>query len=191
MMKLQNIVLNERGSAIVIVIMLIALLSFVGIATITFTTTELQTAGNDLRSKIAFYNADGAVEVASELLEQNTNCPNGFSISNIGDVVVEDLDFRQNTVPSAPSDADRDLYFPAGYGTGPHTNVNIGGSTGTTQGASIIMASGYEREGKSKAAGGTFKLYDIVSQHEGSLNTVSLIRAQWRHVVRDGGTCLY
>ena len=196
-MKLQTIFNEQRGNAqgnaMVIVLLIMALLTFVGIATTTFTTTEMQTATNDMRSKQAFYIADGATEVASELLEQNINCPSGFSAGDIGDVLVEDLDFWLNATPSDPSDADRDLHFPVGYGTAPHTNINIGESaTIYNKGGSSIMSAGYERSpGKTAASAGASKLYDIVAQHEGRFNTAALIRVEWQHVIKMQGDCEY
>ena len=184
---------HQKGNAMIIVLLIMALLTFVGVATTTFTTTEMETAANDMRSKRAFYIADGATELASEVLEQNINCPSGFSSGDIGTVIVEDLDLWLNSVPSDPTDADRDLYFPVAYGTAPHTNVNIGESaTIYNQGGSSVMSAGYERSpGKTAAAAGASKLYDIVARHEGRFNTASLIRVQWRHVIKMQGNCEY
>jgi PilX N-terminal len=191
-MKSLNIAHNNKGNTIVIVLLIMALLTFVGIATTTFTTTEMQTATNDMHSKRAFYIADGATEVASELLEASFNCSGGFSIDLIGDVFVEDSTLYENPDPPPdPTDTDRDLYFPANYVTGPHTNVNMGGSIGRKD-SSLPMASGYERLGKSSVGGGTYKLMDIVVQHEGPFNTTALVRVQWRHVIgQEDPDCLY
>jgi hypothetical protein len=191
-MKIQHNVTSQNGNAMIIVLLIMALLTFVGVATTTFTTTEMETAANDMRSKRAFYIADGATEVASELLEQNINCPSGFTSGSIGGVEVVDLDFWLNSVPSDPSDSDRDLHFPVNDAV-PHTNVNIGESaTIYNKGGSSIMSAGYERSpGKTAAAAGASKLYDIVARHEGDLNTASLIRVEWRHVIKMQGNCEY
>jgi Tfp pilus assembly protein PilX len=72
-----HIVNNETGSLMVIGVVILMLLTFIGIAITTTTSIELQIAGNDKLQKFAFYTADGATEVASELLEQNLGCMAG------------------------------------------------------------------------------------------------------------------
>jgi hypothetical protein len=131
-----HIVNNETGSLMVIGVVILMLLTFIGIAITTTTSIELQIAGNDKLQKFAFYTADGATEVASELLEQNLGCMAGFTdggggiIDISGDdpdttaVRVTNLSFWENTTATEPSDGNRDLFFPstaAADPTIPHT----------------------------------------------------------------------
>lgn len=55
---------GEKGAVLVISIILLALLTFLGIAALNTTTTEIQVSGNDKVYKQAFYNADAGVSYA-------------------------------------------------------------------------------------------------------------------------------
>jgi hypothetical protein len=59
---------NQRGSMIVIVMMLLALLSIMGISSIRTSNTELEIATNDLIHKRCFYNAESGISTALKLL---------------------------------------------------------------------------------------------------------------------------
>lgn len=51
---------NKKGSASVIALILLALLTLLGIAVTTTSSIEVQIAGNELRQKLAFYSAEAA-----------------------------------------------------------------------------------------------------------------------------------
>jgi hypothetical protein len=59
---------NQRGSMIIIVMMLLALLSIMGISSITASNTEVEIATNDLIHKRCFFNAESGVSTALKLL---------------------------------------------------------------------------------------------------------------------------
>ncbi len=61
---------NQNGSAMVIALIIMALLTIIGHLATRSTSLEVQVATNDLRHKQAFYTADGISEMAAELLEQ-------------------------------------------------------------------------------------------------------------------------
>jgi hypothetical protein len=156
------------------------------------TQTELQITANDLRHKVAFYQADGGTELASELLEQNIACPSGFSNSTIGNIEVVKNDFwlNQDADATDPTDANRDFYFPSGYAANqPHTNIKLGGNTQFSTGSALQIMAGYEGKGKALAASGAFIAYDLSSQHLSNFNTQSVVRVQWRHVIGTEGVC--
>ena len=52
---------NEKGSTLIVALMILVLLTLIGIAATNTSTTEIQIAGNDKAYKQAFYNADGGV----------------------------------------------------------------------------------------------------------------------------------
>lgn len=202
-----HIVNNETGSLMVIGVVILMLLTFIGIAITTTTSIELQIAGNDKLQKFAFYTADGATEVASELLEQNLGCMAGFT-ANVGTdardisgddpdttaVRVTNLSFWENTSATEPSDGNRDLFFPAtaaADATIPHTNLTMGGNTALSTGSAIQMSAGYEGKGKGVGAGGAYILYDMFSQYQGEANSESVIQTSWRHVIGQEGACNY
>ena len=51
---------NEKGSVLLVALIMLALLSLIGVAATRTTSTELQIAGNEKFQKIAFYTADAA-----------------------------------------------------------------------------------------------------------------------------------
>jgi len=60
--------LNQRGSALIVAIMILAILTLVGIAVTNTTRIETIIAGNEKFHKIAFYNADSGVHVIPKLI---------------------------------------------------------------------------------------------------------------------------
>jgi hypothetical protein len=187
-----NIIKNEAGSTIVVALMIIAIISILAVSDIYNSFTETRIASHDVRYKMAFYRADGGTEVAAELLEQNASCAAGFTSSTIGDVAVDVPNFWLNLNVSEPSDTNRDFHFPSGYNPGEaHTNLTVGGNTALSTGGAIQMAAGYEGKGKASAAAGAHIAYDIISAHEGPLNSQAMVRLQWRHVIGQEGPCLY
>ena len=59
---------NQKGSMIVVVMLLLALLSIIGISSIKASNTELETATNELIYKRCFYNAESGINTALKLL---------------------------------------------------------------------------------------------------------------------------
>ncbi len=53
------------------------------------------------------------------------------------------------------------------------------------------MNAGYERVGKSAAAGGAYISFDIISQRIGENNSQAEVQVVWRHVVGEEGDCHY
>ncbi|MEJ2429116.1 MAG: pilus assembly PilX N-terminal domain-containing protein [Deltaproteobacteria bacterium] len=70
-MKPVSAIDNQRGSALVIALLMLVVLTLIGISATTTTTFELQIATNDKLFKSAFYAADGATEMCGEVIEQN------------------------------------------------------------------------------------------------------------------------
>jgi hypothetical protein len=191
---------NEKGSLMVIAIVILMLLTLIGIAITTTASLEMQIASNDRLHKMAFYAADGGIDIGAELLEQNLGCSGGFTATigvdqrNVGSVRVADLTLWANTDTDAilPSDGARHFYFPQDYsGSQPHTNLTVGGNTKFSTGNAIQMVSGYEGKGKGAGSGGAYIMYDMKSQHLGIAGSQSIIQVQWRHVIGMEGACNY
>lgn len=185
---------NQNGSAMVIALIIMALLTIIGHLATRSTTLEVKTATNDLRHQQAFYTADGTTEMAAELLEQNVACSLGFTANpqrgGLIDVLV--IDFWKNDLdPSRlPSDADRDIRIPLGNDdTQPHTNIVVGGVAAFGTGSALQIAAGYEGKGKSTSGGGASILFDQSVQHRGNFNAEACVKTQWRHVIGTEGTC--
>jgi hypothetical protein len=186
---------NQNGSAMVIALIIMALLTIIGHLATRSTRLELQTATNDLRHKQAFYTADGISEMAAELLEQNVACSLGFTETpqrgGLIDVLV--IDFWKNDLDPnrLPADDDRDIRIPLGNDDAqPHTNITVGGVTGFGTGSALQIAAGYEGKGKSTAGGGAFMIFEQSVQHRGNFNSEACVRTQWRHIIGEEGNCI-
>ena len=199
MTKKLNYLKNEEGTVIIAAIMILAVLSILAAFSMKNASVEIQVSSNDLYNNIAFYSADGSLELAYELLEQNLATQTGFNpdvplgseatINNF--IKVTDLDFWANPTSDAviPSDTSRHAYFPLNYGDGPHTNLTMGKSVGQLDGGALQMAAGYEGKAKGAAGGGTYLLYEINAQHKGGSNEdalyyrESILMIEYRHIV--------
>lgn len=87
---------NNDGSALLIAMLILSVLTIIGIAVTRTTNIELQIAGNDRLNKKAFYEAESGAQIGWELIEQNLSCPLGFSNEpqNVSaNLVVTDKDF--------------------------------------------------------------------------------------------------
>lgn len=198
---LKSIAKND-GFVLVTALLVMVILTLIGISTTINTSQELQIAGNDKLHKQTFYAAEAGAVLGAEVLEQNLNCVTGFSSGTLeGTITVQKLDFAYNTYSDAnyltpakidetiQTDGDADFIYPKdaveqsfGY---------VVGATKMQAGGSLIMAAGYERKGKSAAAGGVSLLYDIYSRHMGAGFSESIVLFGWRHLVGDESACTY
>jgi Tfp pilus assembly protein PilX len=63
-----SILVNEKGSVIVVAMIILALLTLIGISAVTTSTTEVNIAANDQLNKMVFYTADAGIEVGRQML---------------------------------------------------------------------------------------------------------------------------
>jgi hypothetical protein len=212
MRKSLHVLDNERGSVLLVSVLVLLLLTIIGIFATTTTDIELRISGNEKLAKIAFYEADGGTEFGRELLEQNIACPEGFPVvtsetyaiippGETHGVFVDNPIFYRNERdeddPSLPGDANRDIHIPyesdvqVDDNSKPHTNLTVEGVTTLLPGSAIQMAAGYEGKGRGAAAGGTQMLFDIFSQRIGRANSRACVCIEYRHVVGDEDQCMY
>lgn len=199
-MHLFSIVNNSRGSALVVALLMLVVLTLIGISATTTTTFELQIAGNDKLFKKAFYSADGATEMGGELIEQNiedrdwdfgddgVNPPSAGNPLYRGNLSIESENpymNRDSTDPDPiPSDSNRDAVYPRGAANSdPHTNIKAVGNTTLSTGSAVQLIAGYEGKGKGAAGGGAWITYDVRAQRRDLRNTEVMIRLGWRHVL--------
>lgn len=192
--------LNQSGSAMLMALYILAILTLVGLLSAKSTTTELHMATNEMRQKQAFYAAEGVSELISEIIEQNIACPNGFTENRLrgGLVQVHTPAFWKNEpqpgkLPSDGGGEDppvRDMRIPIGdQDNEPHTNVLIHGTRAVSKGNALQSAAGYEGIGRSLANCGTHIIYDQIAQHKTGFNTEAIVKIQWRHVIGSEGIC--
>jgi hypothetical protein len=188
MAALYTTVKNEAGSALLLVMLVLALVTFIGIAATRTSNVEMLIGGNDRQQKVAFYAAEGGTQVAIELIADNIDC-GGFA--DVGEGVFEEGDVRgpslnlfMNEPPDSACLGDPDAFFPKDYaGADPRTYLNMGGVTRQLPGGAIEMFSGTKRKGRSAASGGAARLYDIYSQHEGPRNSDGRVMIQWQYIL--------
>lgn len=190
---------RDDGFVLITALLVMLVLTLIGISTTINTSQELRIAGNDKLHKQTFYAAEAGAILGAEVLEQNLNCVTGFSSGTLeGTITVNTLDMAYNTFADTKyltvdttimDDTKADFIYPAaaleqsfGY---------VVGSTKMQQGGALIMDAGYERKGKSAAAGGVSLLYDIYSRHEGADFSESIVLFGWRHLVGDESACNY
>jgi hypothetical protein len=189
---------NNRGSALVVALLMLVVLTLIGISATTTTTFELQIAGNDKLYKQAFYAADGATEMGGELIEQNiedrdwdfgADGVSAISPSNPlarGNVRLESPNPYMNREPmdGIPSDINRDAVYPrTAINSDPHTNIKAVGNTTLSTGSAVQLIAGYEGKGKGAAGGGAWITYDVRAERRDVRDTDVRILLGWRHVL--------
>jgi len=185
--------MGQEGSALLISMLILFVLTLVGMVAYTTSNTEIQIAANEKLHNITFYEADGGGQVGIELLEENIY-QKGFDIESgkceLGDVAV-DLDisserfYLNSGLGTAKADcSNRDAFFPKDNTTcdAPITNLRIGGTPSLSMGGAIQMIAGYEGVGKGVAGGGAWFTYDIRSQNENVQSSEAVVNIRWRHV---------
>ena len=181
-----QMVQNQRGSALVVALLMLVVLTLLGIASTTTSTIELQISGNDKLYKTSFYVADTATEMTGELIEQNIEERDWTNDSDRGNVKVVngDLYLNRNVADPIPSNSNRDAYLPKDYtASAPHTNMRVDGNAQLSTGSAIQLAAGYEGKGKGAAGGGAWIVYDVRAQHLNVRNSSAMVLLGWRHVM--------
>ena len=93
---------NESGFVLVIACMILILVTIIGIAAVTTTTTELNIAANEKKAEQNFYNADAALRIVAALAKNNLNNEHYLETMTqprlIQDCNVSPLDLNSTTV---------------------------------------------------------------------------------------------
>ena len=173
----------EGGSALILAILALAILSIIGISAVNTSNLEVQIATADKLHKEAFFAADGGTEAGIELLERcidEKGFTDGETVEGNVQVVTGLLYLNGNIGNTNPDSSNQDARFPpAGP---PVTRLRIGGDAALAEGSSAHMISGYEGSGKGSAAGGSWITYDIRSRYEGRRQNESVVNMGWRHL---------
>ena len=199
---------NQRGSALIIALLMLVVLTLLGISATTTSTVELQISGNDKLYKRSFFAADGGTAAGSELVEQNIEDRDWTDDSPRGNVAILNGDFYLNRdtdagIDPVPSDTNQDLVIPLSAivdenldgvidvndspflldTSVPRTNLKIVGNSQLSTGSAVQLASGYEGKGKGAGGGGAWIIFDIRAQHRDVRDTAVMVRLGWRHVM--------
>lgn len=191
---------NQRGSALIVALLMLVILTLIGISATTTTTFELQISGNDKLYKRSFFAADGGTSAGSELVEQSIEERDWTDDSTRGNVGIMNGDFYLNRDTDAgidpiPSDTNQDAVIPLSAivdptaspfvldTSVPHTNLKIVGNSQLSSGSAVQLASGYEGKGKGAGGGGAWIIFDVRAQHRDVRDTSVMVRLGWRHVM--------
>lgn len=213
-------VAGQDGFVLVISLFVLVVLTVIGISATKTTDIELRISGNDKVITQTFYQADGAIETAINMIEENLSCPNGFSgdaVNNNEDlflqlqaVEIADLRFAYDEVPAdVPHAGFTGALSEAVYSTDdvrsiricidssnpndtdPHSNMTVYGITALAPGSAIQMASGYEGKGHGVGGGGAYLAEKTYSRHYGKATSETLLHIEWKHMVGQEGVCRY
>jgi hypothetical protein len=191
MIKFYGYKSDERGSVLIVALLILVLLTIIGISATSTTNTETLIAGNDKFHKIAFNNADGGIYPAAKVIskimddqqEPDANELNpikyiqdGNEVNPDGSLFRELMGYDDHEVePAFVPDIKfkQDNY---------DVNVDIN-RTGVVNlaGGATEFASG--AEGIGVGAGGVAVLYNLDSVGNGPVNSQSNINADYRKVV--------
>ncbi|MCF6265373.1 MAG: pilus assembly PilX N-terminal domain-containing protein [Desulfuromusa sp.] len=181
---------DDSGSALIMAIMMLVLLTVIGISALNNTDLELSIAGNEKAHKMAFYFAEGGNEVSKELVEvaiqERGWLDNAADPITLNKVTVTDKNFFLSQIDAVAnsiypdSAANRDATVNFGTGT---TGLLFDVNTVLSSGGAVQMIAGYEGKGKGSASGGAWAIYDIRSQHDGLNNSQARVWSQWLHLL--------
>jgi Tfp pilus assembly protein PilX len=188
--KLQLVKKNEKGLALVVVMVVMATLSLLGVSIIMISSFEDKIAANIKRSEQTFYPADGGAEiipgVLNDTIELNAN-------PSYTDITTNDTNFI-NEVMGYASNNDGDTDTP---NNNPDFSINVSNQNinidvdriraDTLEGGSIEFAAGYEGIGAGASGGGIAIYYIGDSQADGAVSTRSNVEIVHRKVLNVAG----
>ena len=184
---------KERGIALVVALMLLAVMSLLGASALLTTDVETKIAGNTKIGRTAFYSADGIGQATAGIIE---DC-----ISDVG--WADDYDYGSGTVAVSVKDGDfafeaRDLDDDADGNvdndriTAPDIEFSSPmagtadvdkGPTVPVAGSSAVSAAGYEGAGKGAAGGGLKTVYHIRTRGLFGSRAMSLLFMTYDHYI--------
>jgi Tfp pilus assembly protein PilX len=173
--------MDEEGSAMIIALMIMVVLTILGITATTTTEIELQIAGNERFHKIAFYNADAGIYTSPKVVRSVLETEEGQQ-PNFANVTYLDANanalFRQLMGYDTYDNA-KDLRYTIG-GHNVDVDVQRSGQMAIV-GGGTEFGSGAEGVGVG-AAGGVAILYTMDSLGSGPVSSQSNIGAVYRYI---------
>lgn len=190
MKSMKSYTQDDSGSVTIIAaILMLVILTLVGLSAMDTTTVELQIAGNDQRSRIAFYNADSGVYGVPKIISRIVDISNPVGVAGEADSIAAGAAWDATS--------DRDIFFDQVMGYAPYdptTDVVMGQGGFSTQvdvergrsrvlaGGGAEFASGTEGIGVG-ASGGVAVYYELDSWGQSTRGAVSNVIADYRKVV--------
>jgi hypothetical protein len=196
-MKRINPHIQDQSGAVTIIfaVLILVVITLVGLSAMDTTTVELTIAGNDQRSRIAFYNADSGVYGIPKIVSRIVDVSGPVVIGNpadsdcVADGATWDATTDQNTFfrqVMGYDDYDAQPDITMGQG-GFNTQVDVERiRSRTLAGGGAEFASGVEGIGVG-STGGVAIYYGLDSLGRASLGTVANVTADYRKVVGVAG----
>lgn len=178
---------NERGIALVIVMLLLISMTVIGFLSIAMTTTNITIGGNKKLKKQNLHAGESVIEVSAPFIESaayERAIPSDYSsLTFSSDVITEILGMHappEDTVDN-PRNAP-DVNFAVG-------GMNVIGDIDylyatTVVGGALEFASGYEGVGKGLGQSGAIVFYRINSLAQGPINSSARVGAIYRYVTK-------
>lgn len=194
MKTMQSYIQDDSGSVTIITaILILVILTLIGLAAMDTTTVELQIAGNDQRSRIAFYNADSGVYGVPKIVSRIVDTSDPVGIAAEADSIATGAAWDATT--------DQDIFFDqvmgyAIYDALPDIILGQGGfdtqidverlRTIQLAGGGAEFASGVEGIGVG-ATGGVAVLYELDSRGQSTRGANANVVADYRKVLGIAG----
>lgn len=181
----------EKGSALVIAVIVLAILAALGIASLDVADMNMFIAANDRDTKEAFFYADSGANIGHEFLEEShfssTNSTFYDGDANLW-VNATNSTCEYDTANPRWGDCKNctDPEFLSFYVDGEMATYVRAGTlrSGLLEGSAAQIGAGYEGIGKSAAHGGTYTDYLIRSRRYGKRNSFAEVDIGWRHINR-------
>jgi hypothetical protein len=179
---------NERGSALIVTVLILLAVTVIGILSTRSATIELQIAGHDKVHKMTWFATDAVCDgLVPELIEQNIEQRGfgdqlpPFKYGNSNDLDIHTSEFYLNETCAVPSETNRDIEMTGLAQT--DVSVVVFGDTRFLPGNAIQLPEGYHGRGKGLAGGGAQIVYIIRGFGRGAANSQARVTTGWRHVM--------
>ena len=194
-MKTMKVYIQDESGSVTIIaaILILVIVTLVGLSAMDTTTVELQIAGNDLRSRIAFYNADSGVYGVPKIISRIIDISGPVGLANEADSIAAGAAWEATT--------NQNIFFNQvmGYNAyNPLADVIMGQGGFDIQvdverirsiqlaGGGAEFASGVEGIGVG-ATGGVAVLYELGSRGQSTRGASANVVADYRKVVGVAG----
>jgi len=177
---------NQRGSAVLITLVVLIAVTAIGILSTRTGYIERQISTSDKFHKMTWFATDAVTsEMTPELIEKAIR-EKGLSAGTFGGVDIVEPDFYLNPTPSTCSEqvaspTNQDFETPQIGSASVYTRV-FRGETQFNAGNSLELEEGYAGRGKTLAKGGVFVDYTIRGLGLGPNRSVGITMDTWRHI---------
>lgn len=165
---------QERGSALVIALVVLAILGAIGITALDVADMNILISANDRDAKNSFFQADSGANIGHEYLENAIDNGNSTFFNNNASAWIS-----QSTQQFNATEYPLSCFIFDTQGTYIRSGIL---DRGAMEGSAIQIAAGYEGLGKGAAHGGTYTTVLIRSHRQGPRNSMAEVDIAWRHI---------